>query len=401
MKAMNGARDMDNHKYNSSSRRTFLTKAALTGVAWVPAFQAQRSLRDVGSRTPGSSPLRDRKDEIRIGLIGLTGRPGIILNAIPNIRGARLVAFALTDVDRLPKTWSRKHQLVLSESGYLPSFHKGTNLYETYQEMFANEDLDIVASCLPNGLNVYASMAAARKGCHVISEVPLALGSKSLAALESVVDEAKVHISAMCEMRACSGVAAIRQAIAGGLIGEPILAFAQKFCRPKERQSLFPGQPKPLVDATPWMGLDLLDCISYTTGLEITQASALQTDKNVAVSGSHQNPGILVKLLNGATGIASMQYLGSKASLEEGSTRLRVTGTKAVIEMIGAQVNLLTPGHPPQEIPLLPRHSSFESFAAFLRGEGSHVMTTDETFRVARAALIANRAIKEGRLVRA
>jgi predicted dehydrogenase len=389
---------MDNHTYNSSSRRAFLRKAVLTGAASMPVFHAQHSLADVRGRTPGSSPMRDPND-IRIGLIGLAGRTELILNAIPNVRGARLVAFALTDGDWLPKTWSRKHVKVLSNSGYFPLFDKDTRLYETYQEMFANEDLDIVASCLPNGLNVYASMAAARKGCHVISEEPLASGSKSLAALESVVDGAKVHISTLCEMRVCSGVAATRQAIASGLIGEPILAFAQKFYRPKEERSLFHGQPKPLVGTTTWMGLDVLDCISYTTGLEITQASALQSNKAGAVSGSHQTAGIIVKLLNGGTGIVSVRYLEPKASPEEGSTRLRVTGTKAVIEMAGAQVKLLTPNHPPKQLPLPPRRSSFECFATFLRGEGSHVMTTDETFRVAHAALIADRAVKEGRLI--
>lgn len=378
-----------------------MEKAALTSIGWVPFFQAQRSLGNVADGTPGSSPLRHRKDEIRIGLIGLTGRPGIVLNAIPKIRGARLVAFARTDGDSLPKTWPRKDEQVLRESGHLRSFHKDTSVYETYQEMFAHEDLDIVACCLPNGLNAYASMAAARKGCHVISEEPLALGSKSLAALESVVDEAKVHISATCEMRAHPGVAAMREAIAGGLIGEPILAFAQKSCKPKEQQSLFQEQAKALVDSTPWMGLDMLDCISYTTGLEITQASALQHNKDDAVSGFHENPGLLVKLLNGATGIISVHYVGWKASPEEGSTRLRVTGTKAVIEMIGARVKLLTPNHPPKEMPLAPRRSSFETFASFLRGEGSHVMTTEETFRAARAALMADQAVKERRLIRA
>jgi myo-inositol 2-dehydrogenase / D-chiro-inositol 1-dehydrogenase len=392
---------MDKHTHNSSSRRRFMEKAALTSVAWVPFLQAQRSLGNVGSRTSGSSPLGDRKDEIRIGLIGLTGRPGIVLNAISNIPGARLVAFALTDGDWLPKTRSRKHDQVLRASSRLPSFRKDTNLYETYQEMFAYEDLDIVASCLPNGLNVYASTAAARKGCHVISEEPLALGSESLAALESVVDGAKVHISAMCEMRACPGVAAMRKAIAGGLIGEPILAFAQKSCKQKEEQSLLQEHAKPLAGATPWMGLDLLDCISYTTGLEITQASALQSNKDHAVSGFHQNPGLLVKLLNGGTGIVSVHYVASMGGAEEGSARLRVTGTKGVIEMIGAQVQLFTPNHAPKEMPLPPRRSSFESFATFLRGQGTHLMTTGETFRMARAALMADQAVKEGRVVRA
>lgn len=389
---------MDNHTYNSSSRRTFLRRVALTSVASMPVFHAQQSLGDVKSRTPGSSPMRD-PDEIRIGLIGLARRPDLILNAIPNIRGARLVAFALTDGDWLPKTWSRTHLQVLSESGYFPLFHKDTSLYETYQEMFANENLDMVATCLPNGLNVYASTAAARKGCHVIAAEPLASGSKALAALESVVDRAKVHVSTLCEMRVCSCVAAMRQAIAGGLIGEPILAFAQKLCRPKEKQSLFHGQPEALVGTTPWVGLDALDCISYTTGLEITQASVFQSNRAAAVSGFHQTTGILVKLLNGGTGIVSVRYIESTASSDESFTRLRVTGTKAVIEMTGAQVQLLAPNHPPKEMPLSPRRSSFESFVTFLRGEGPHLMSTDEAFRAAHAALIADRAVKEGRLI--
>ena len=115
---------MDNNKYNSSSRRTFLRKVALTGAVSMPVLHAQRCLEDVKNRTPGWSPMRD-PDEIRIGLIGLAGRPGIVLNAIPNIRGARLVAFALTDGDWLPKTWSRKHVQVLSESRLLSVVSQG------------------------------------------------------------------------------------------------------------------------------------------------------------------------------------------------------------------------------------------------------------------------------------
>jgi len=323
-------------------------------VAW-PAFQAQRCF--------GGSGLNG---EIRIGLIGLTGRPDLVLDSIPNIRSARLAAFALADGAQPVMTGSNAD---------LPPFHKRTRIYKTYQEMFAGEDLDLVACCLPNGRNVHASIAAARKGCHVISGEPFAQDSKSLGALKSAIDGAKVHISTMCEMRASSGVAAMRQAIADGLIGEPVLAFAQKSCRS-------------LVNTTPWMGLDLLDGITYATGLEITQASALQTK------------GILLKLANGGTGIVSVRVLGAKTRPEESFTRLRVTGTKAVVEMIGAQVKLLTPNDPPKELPLPPSRSSFESFAAFLRGEASHLMTTEETFRVAHTALIADQAIREGRLVR-
>src|SRR5437867_3758563 len=165
---------MGDYTRDSSNRRTFLKIAALAGVSWAPFLQTNKSPADGAGSFPAkrSLPLLDPKGEVRIGLIGLTGDPGIVMNAIPDIRGARLAAFALADGEQLAEElqYLRKEKVRQSEFSEIqayPAFHKETRLYHTYQEMLAKEELDVVASCLPSSWNAHVSMAAARQGCHV------------------------------------------------------------------------------------------------------------------------------------------------------------------------------------------------------------------------------------------
>src|ERR671937_161485 len=94
--------------------------------------------------------------------------------------------------------------------------------------MFSKEKLDIVGVCLPYTINVFASIAAAEKGIHVMSEKPLATEQEDLNRLEQVVGRTGVQISAMLEMRLSPGIRTVHETISKGLIGEPILATAQK-----------------------------------------------------------------------------------------------------------------------------------------------------------------------------
>jgi len=398
---------MNDHEHDSSSRRSFLKTAALAGFGCVPSSQSQifvwgatRSLLGIQR-----SPFLDPEDEVRVGLIGLTGHFGIVMDAIPLIRGARLEAIALTDGERMSEGLQFGGRETVCQSKFneirvYPAFKKNTRLYKTYQEMLAEEHLDVVASCLPYRLNAHASMAAARKGCHVISGEPLATDLKALAALESVVRETRVQISAMLEMRLRPGVAAMRKAIAAGLIGEPVLAFARKSYAPGSDRPESSRYPHAVGGAFPWIGIHALDCISYTTGLQVTQTSALQRSKtNAPLRRTDENAGIMVKLSNGSTGILSLNDSSAEDASSYGGDRLRVAGTHGVVEMTGERVQLITRNHPPEELPLPPHRSVVESFVSFLRGQGPHVMTSEEAFRVTRVCVLARRAAEEGRVL--
>ena len=366
---------MDHDTRDYSSRRSFLSTTALASIGWLPILPHPKSLGHAAATLLGArpAPLLDPEGEVRLGLIGLTGDRRCILDAIPNIPGARLVAFA-----------HGQERAGEQAQGY-PEFHKKTRLYATYQEMLANEELDVVVSCLPDGRNAHACMAAARKGCHVISEKPVAADLNTLADLEAAVRENQVQITAALHMRLNPGVAAVRKAIADGLIGEPVVAFAQKSYQSESDHS---GQSFPSV------GIDALDAITYTTGKEATQASALRIP-----TCAQEIPGILVKLANDSTGIVSLNCLpsGATGNLED---RLRVVGADGVVEMNGHRVELIAGNDPPRLLPLGPRGSILGSSVASLRGQGSHLMAAEEVFRVARVHLVVRQAAEQGKALR-
>ncbi|NLX97934.1 MAG: Gfo/Idh/MocA family oxidoreductase [Rhodopirellula sp.] len=97
--------------------------------------------------------------------------------------------------------------------------------------MLEKEELDVVGVCLPYYRNAEASLAAARKGIHIVSEKPVATTLVDLDALKTAVGESKVRLTSMMNMRCFPPYRAARKAVQEGLIGEPILLTSQKSYR--------------------------------------------------------------------------------------------------------------------------------------------------------------------------
>src|SRR5262249_17983521 len=155
-----------------------------------------------------------------------------------------------------------------------PSFRPDTRIYRSYQEMLQKEQLDVVGTCLPYTINVFAAIAAVEKGIHVISEKPLATELDYLARLEQALSQSEAQISAMLDMRLDPEVRTIRDAVSKGLIGEPILATAQKSYKFGTSRPWFYKKRETYGGTIPWIGIHAVDYIMYTTGLGITAVAA-------------------------------------------------------------------------------------------------------------------------------
>jgi len=94
--------------------------------------------------------------------------------------------------------------------------------------MLEKESPDVVGICLPFYQNAEASIAAASKGIHVLSEKPAATELSELARLEEQVHQSGIQYSVMLDMRTLPIFRAARQAVQQGAIGEPILIPSQK-----------------------------------------------------------------------------------------------------------------------------------------------------------------------------
>jgi len=400
---------MVKHDTDSATRRSFLKTMSISGLTVHSLMPGQRQLSASESKAlsprPASSFHRlDPEAELRVGMIGTSGHTDLVLGAIPKIRGARLIAYALGDAERSESLGeageasrgSRDFEAIKQHPSFLPE----TKTYQSYQEMFAKERLDVVGTCLPFTLNVFASMAAAEKGIHVMSEKPLATELEHLSQLERVLDRTGIQVSAMLDMRLEPDVRTVRDVISKGLIGEPVLATAQKSYKFGTSRPWFYKKRETYGGTIPWIGIHAVDYIMYTTGLGITQAAAMQSNKTLSdYPGTEDNAGILLKLSNGGTAVVTLDYLRPETATNHGDDRLRVIGSKGVVEMRGGKVELITRDHPPAEVTLLPAGSIFADFVAYLRGQSSVVLTPREAIAATRICLLARQAAEKGQIV--
>jgi predicted dehydrogenase len=394
-------------KVGSANRRSFLKTMSLSGLAAQSLLPMQYPLTadEQNGSSAESNPFRklDPTAELRIGMIGTFGHTELVLDAIPKIPGARLVAYALGDGERSAETLEPAQGVQgardFKEIQHHPALHPDTELYKTYQEMFSKEQLDVVGTCLPYSVNVFASIAAAEKGVHVMSEKPLATELQHLARLQQVSERTGAQISAMLDMRLDPGIRAIRDVVSKGLIGEPILASAQKSYKFGSRPWFYKKR-ETYGGTIPWIGIHAIDFVIYTTGLGISRVAAMQSNKSLsAYPGTEDNVGILLGLSNGGTAVVTLDYLRPETAASHGDDRLRVIGSKGVVEMRAGKVDLITRGAPASEVTLLPPGSIFVDFVNFLRGQSRPVLLPREAFEATRICLLARKAADEQRII--
>ena len=132
------------------SRRSFCRTAAGIGLSLSVSSQVA-----FGADADDSKP-------VRVGLIGTDGHTSILLGTIAHLPNVELVAFAKS----LPEddATGMKRNKVFTEK---------TRIYNQFEEMLDKEELDVVGVCLPYYRNAEASIAAARKGIHIVSEKPV------------------------------------------------------------------------------------------------------------------------------------------------------------------------------------------------------------------------------------
>lgn len=99
---------------------------------------------------------------IKVGLIGIGGMGSCHFNEYKKIADANVIAVA--DVQRKVAEEKLKDENI--------------NIYESMEELLANEDVDMVDLCVPSFLHAEYSIRALEKGVHVLCEKPMALSTE-------------------------------------------------------------------------------------------------------------------------------------------------------------------------------------------------------------------------------
>lgn len=358
------------------TRRSFCRTAAGIGLSLSVSSQVA-----FGANADDSKP-------VRVGLIGTDGHTSVLLGTIARLPNVELAAFAksLPDDDA---TGMKRNK----------AFTEHTTIYDEFEEMLDKEELDVVGVCLPYYRNAEASIAAARKGIHIVSEKPVATTLADLATLKQVVADSDVRLTSMMNMRYFPAYRAARKAVLDGLIGEPILLTSQKSYRFGKSRPWFYKDMETYGGTIPWAGIHSIDYMRWTTGREFTQVSAWHGNQDhPEYPGFQDHAGVLLKLDNGGTAMTNLDYLRPESAPTHGDDRLRIAGSEGVLEVWGAEnrVQLITAADGSRELELAEPVDFFADFLNELAGEGEHLISQEDAFRLTEICLKAREAAETG-----
>ena len=156
---------------------------------------------------------------IHIGLIGGGNITETHARAARAIAGVEIAAIYGTNADKVDR---------------LCSEHGGTR-YQDLENFLAHRPMDLVAIGSPSGLHATQGIAAAQRGLHVLTEKPIDISTERADALIDAADRNRVKLGVIFQDRLKPDICKLKQWVADGIIGKPILADARvKWYRPPD-----------------------------------------------------------------------------------------------------------------------------------------------------------------------
>lgn len=275
--------------------------------------------------------------------------------------------------------------------------------YLDYQEMLDQEKPDILVVDAYFCDHAKMSIAALERGIHVYCEKPAATTLEDLDQLEAAYRKAKekgVHFAYMLTTRYDPWFYTAYQAVQQGAVGEIRMLNGQKSYKAGKRGVLY-HQRDTYGGTIPWVGIHALDWVLWFSGKRVKTVSAVQSAIANNNNGSMEATAIcLFQLEDEVVAHINIDYLRPQTASTHGDDRIRIAGTKGVIEVRGGQVYLINGGaQGEQTLPLLQPPKIFQDFVESLNGEKACTITAEQSLYFTRVCLTAQKSADSGLLI--
>jgi len=150
--------------------------------------------------------MNDGTRELGVGIVGLGWAAGGHIQAFKAVTGARVAAVC-----------SRRR---LDPDAVEKEYGVRVKVYNDFDKMLADPDVDIVDICTPNDTHPALTIAAAQAGKHVYIEKPIALTWEDAKAMRDAIHAARVKACVGFECRFSKQFTLTRSLIDSGLLGE-------------------------------------------------------------------------------------------------------------------------------------------------------------------------------------
>ncbi|MBQ4226980.1 MAG: Gfo/Idh/MocA family oxidoreductase [Clostridia bacterium] len=215
----------------------------------------------------------------------------------------------------------------------------GLKQFDSWQEMLDEIDPQLAVVNSWYGHMAEKTIYCLERGIHVFSEKPLAASFEQLEALEKAYASGCAALGCMLNLNCCGWYKAIEQSIARGDIGKLRLIHAQKSYRMGSRGPQYQNRDD-YGGTIPWVGMHAIDWILGLAG-RCEQVSAYHTRLDNGGNGDMETCAVISMQLEGEVlASADLDFLRPSGSARHDDDRLRVTGTRGMLEAIDGRVYL-------------------------------------------------------------
>jgi myo-inositol 2-dehydrogenase/D-chiro-inositol 1-dehydrogenase len=281
----------------------------------------------------------------------------------------------------------------------------GSEAVADWTKLLERADVEALLLCSPSGLHAEQIEAAAAAGKHMFCEKPIAADVASADRAVAAAERAGITLQVGYNRRFDRNFAAVREAVATGRIGQPVIVRITSRDPEPSPRSYLETSPGLFVDTT----THDLDLARFVAGAEIVEvsayAAALVSDE-VRELGHVDTAITIVRFDSGTLGAIDNCWV-SRYGYDQ---RLEVHGSEGMVRAENEVLNTtaLADGEgfhsPPLPHFFLDRYApayvrELEAFADALEGAPVRVSGRDGREALA-AALAAQRSVEEGRPVR-
>lgn len=279
------------------------------------------------------------------------------------------------------------------------------NEYTALTDMLDREQPDIL---VVDGLftqRYEAEKEALQRGIHVYADKPIAVTLEELDDLYAMVKQSQKQLWGMHTVRYDPWYYTARKLVNEGAVGTVRMINCQKSYRFGERPDFY-KERRYYGGTIPWVTVHAIDMIRMITGKECLSVYSRQSR---AYNNDYGDLEIIttsnLELEDEILATISTDYYRPENSDSHDDDRLRIVGTEGILEVMNRNgrhevrlINAENDGRiliPQEEPPYI-----FADFVNTIKGKGAELIDVKESFRNAYAAICAQQAADDGRVIK-
>ncbi len=254
-------------------------------------------------------------------------------------------------------------------------------VYEDYRQLINLADVAVINTRFD--LNAEIAAKCLEKNVHAFTEKPLATSLRQLEMLRKAQEKSQAMVIGMFGIRYTGWNLTVQEAVKD--IGTIRMVNAQKSYKLGPRPEFYENRQQ-FGGIIPWVAIHAIDWIWAVTGAKVEKLNAMVSDLHNDNRGDLEMEALCqFQLEGGILASVNADYYRPLTAPTHDDDRLRVVGTKGIVEYKGGVVTRIGPNGE-EELPLLPGENIFSLFLRRINGENVGI-TPQECFYLTEIAL--------------